>query len=65
MAHNLLMTEKKKTEQITVRLEPEAYEKLKKYAEAERRSAGFLVRDLIDAYIRAQEAGRTPSKKRA
>ena len=41
----------KKTEQICIRVEPEAYKKLKEYADLEDRSVGYLVRRMIDDWM--------------
>lgn len=51
----------KKTEQICIRLEPEAYEKLREYAELEDRSVGYLVRRMIDDWME-KESQKKSSK---
>lgn len=55
MGYGLAMADKK-TEQICIRVESEVYKKLKEYANIERRSVGFLVRDMIDECLEKRRA---------
>jgi predicted DNA-binding protein len=43
--------DKKKKPTIGIQLEREQYEELKKFADADRRSMGFLIRDAIGLYL--------------
>ena len=47
--------EEKKSEQISVKIEPEYYEKLKYYSKLERRSVGFLIRDMVVEWLEKKE----------
>jgi predicted transcriptional regulator len=43
--------DKKKKPTIGIQLEREQYEELKKFADADRRSMGFMIRDAVGLYL--------------
>lgn len=58
----------KKSEQICIRIEPEVYKKLKEYADLEERSVGYLMRKMVDSFLKRkdlEEEKKSPVKKGA
>lgn len=53
---------RKKSEQITVRLDEEVFQELEKYAKIDRRALGWMARELIEEGLAARKA---KSKRKA